>query len=110
MAARIYITYSELTGEPPAENELTEIISSLRQRPTFLMLGLLNLVLSLFDHGTNREVAQSHDDIKDYLLDDHLLNLLKLKFSQASAVSRPIFHRQQLLVMMKRVLLESPVE
>lgn len=110
MAARIYITYSELTGEQPTESELTEIISSLRQRPTFLMLCLLNLVLSLFDHGTDREVAQSHDDIKDYLLDDYLLNLLKLKFSQGSAVSRPIFHRQQLLVMMKRVLLESPIE
>src|SRR5947209_121902 len=41
------------------------------------------------------------------LVEDELFEKAKRRFGQFTMVERPLFHRQQLLAMMKRVLLES---
>ncbi|MGH9898851.1 MAG: hypothetical protein ACRD4L_08400, partial [Pyrinomonadaceae bacterium] len=101
------ISYSELTGSPPSYDLLREKITALKLEPTFFLLAALNMRLSPF----------KGDSEKDKRLQDFLIrNLIRDDFSKevyrAAALgsdhSRPVFHRWQMLMLMKRVLLEAP--
>jgi hypothetical protein len=109
MPSLIYITHFELTDEPPSEDKLTEILASLERAPAFAMLAMLDLLLSLFYRSLSEpETQRVHDDVTSYLLDDRLFELLRQRFPRESPLTRPLFHRQQLLALARRVLLESP--
>jgi len=73
------------------------------------MLVMVNLLLSLFyRYFRARETEQIHGALLDFLLDEHLFELVRQKFPRESAVTRPVFHRQQLLTLARRVLEVSP--
>jgi hypothetical protein len=102
----IYILYSELFGSSPTEDQLSSLVASFQKLPTFAFLTMCNMFLSLFyKRDENLEVQRR---LFQNLVDDEIERLAKLKLSRESIVKRPMFHRQQLLTLMKRVLLESP--
>src|SRR6185503_6493119 len=111
MPALIYVQYSELTGETPTESRLNEILCSLDKGPAFFMLVMVNLLLSIFyKYSRAQETQQVHSALVDFFLDERLFGLLRQKLSGESAVTRPVFHRQQLLALARRVLEASSDE
>lgn len=108
MAAQVYLTYSELPVDPPTERELDEIVSSFKRKPTFFMIAMLNMFLALFDANTDEQQAiKVQRFLMANLLDDELYRLVDQKLEEESLIERPVFHRQQLLALMKKVLLEA---
>jgi len=93
----------------PTEAELDELISTFARTPTFLMLGMLNSFLSFYQ--------QHHDDRDSFtyvqgllfqsLTDDETFDRAKRRFPREQMGARPIFHRQQMLVLLKKILLSS---
>ena len=72
------------------------------------MLAMLNMFLALFDAKTNEQHAvKVQRFFMANLLDDELYSLINQKLEGVSIIERPIFHRQQLLALMKKVLLDS---
>jgi hypothetical protein len=103
--ALIYILYSELTDETATESQLDDLLCSLNKAPAFFMLVMVNLLLSIFyQYSKARETEQIHSALLDFLLDDRLFELLRQKLPRESSVTRPVFHRQQLLALARRVL------
>ncbi len=100
-----YITYSEIFGVLPSEYELSKEICILKKVTNFALVASFNTLLSLFpgDHNSQELAIQN-------LIDQDTLDLIKQKFKNEDTTKRPIFHRQQLLTLMKRILLESPYD
>lgn len=108
MASRVYITHAELKGRRATDEELSRLLQGITLRSCFLELGMINALLSLSDR--EKEYADIHRMIMEYLLPAETLELVETKFPNESADTRPVFFRHQLLTLMKRVLAESPDE
>lgn len=108
MSNHTYITYSEIIGHKPNENELANLIASLNKEAAFRFLAMINNFLALFP--INFDEAK-YVDIQSFLafnlLDTELFEKVNTFVKDISLVERPIFHRQQILILMKRILLES---
>lgn len=106
MPIRMPICFSDVYDRTPDEAELDQLLQPLCRIPTFRMIAMLNTLLSFYDD--NEEQAKR---IQGFLLqnltDEELFERLRQKFPNESVTRRPVFHRQQLLVLMKRLLLKS---
>jgi hypothetical protein len=103
------VLYSDLADRVPSEDDLNEIVRSFRKRPTFQMLCMLNTFLSFYDHDIpNATKVQSF--LFANFIGDPLFDEAKKRFAHESVVEHPVFHRQQLLNLMKRVLVDAPAD
>jgi hypothetical protein len=99
------IYYSDLTDHVPSEAEIDELVSSFVRRPTFFMLAMLNTFLSFYQHDSRKDFTEVQGFLFTNLTDDELFDRVKQKFPREQMGSRPLFHRQQMLVLIKKVLL-----
>src|SRR5215216_2904136 len=103
------VLYSDVADRIPSQDEVNEIVRTFRKRPTFQMLGMLNAFLSFYEHDIpNATKVQSF--LFANFIGDPLFDEAKKRFADKSLVEHPIFHRQQLLNLMKSVLLNSPTD
>lgn len=103
------ITYSDLTDRRPTQEEIDEIVVRLNRHATLFMLSMINSLLSFREKES--EVA---NDLQGFLfsnlIDDDLFERAKRRFGKDRMEQRPVFHRQQLLTLMRRVLLVASDE
>jgi hypothetical protein len=100
------ILYSDLADHRPAEEELAGIIALFEKRPTFFMLCVLNTFLSFYTHDIPNATQVQKRLVRSFLSHD-FLKRIERKFARDSVILRPVFHRQQLLAVLKKVLVES---
>lgn len=103
MQFRIPIYYSEIFGINLGEEGLGEILAQFEKTSTFQTLAAINSLLSFYDRDKN-----TAGDVQDFLFanftDEGLYEMVKKKFPHEQMANRPIFHRWQLLALMKRIL------
>ena len=110
MSIHTYIPWSELMSVEVSEDELNQIISSLDKISTFKFLTDVNNFLALFPTSYEKE---KFEYIQKFLianfLNEDALDEYNRKFARQniSTLERPIFRRQQILSVMKKVLLYS---
>lgn len=99
----IYITHQQIFDSLPDEEKLKRQIETLNKVNSFAFLGVCNLLLSLFPNNVSvQELLVCN------LISKDVLDLIKQKFGGESSTKRPIFHRQQLLTLIKQILIDSP--
>jgi len=98
------IYYSDLTDHVPSEDEVDAMVSSFAKRPTFFMLAMLNTLLSFYEHD-REEFTYVQGFLFKNLADDELFERAKQRFPHEQMGLRPMFHRQQMLILIKKVLL-----
>jgi hypothetical protein len=101
------IYYSDLTDHVPSEAEIDELVSSFVRRPTFFMLAMLNTFLSFYQHDSRKNFTEVQGFLFKNLTDEELFERVKQRFPHEQMGSRPLFHRQQMLVLIKKVLLQA---
>lgn len=101
---KLPIYYSDLMDRVPAEAEIDELVSSFVKKPTFFMLAMLNTFLSFYEHD-RKNFTEVQGFLFTNLADDELFKRAKQRFPHEQMGARPIFHRQQMLMLMKKVLL-----
>lgn len=105
----IPISYSEIYGDKPSDNQFRELISSFKTEPTFISIVMWNFMISLYEGNIEKYKYLQGFFIKNLIRKD-----LQEQVFQAAALDsespRPLFGRWQLLVLMKRVLLETASE
>ena len=103
------ISYSELYGTRPTEDQFAELISSFKTTPTFISLAMWNVMLSLFEGHPG-----SYRRLQAFFLHNLIRAELQEKVQRLAALSsdslRPVFDRWQLLALMKKLLLASTNE
>jgi hypothetical protein len=82
------------------------MLARFKRRPTFFMLAMLNALLSFHEKDVDQMNYMQGFLLKN-LIDDELFEHTKQKFGAHRMEERPLFHRQQLLVMMRRLLTVS---
>lgn len=98
------ISFSEITDRVPSEDEIDALVSEFEKEPTVLMLAMLNTFLSFYEHEPS-EFSYIQGFLFSNLLDDDLFERVKERFPHEQRDSRPLFHRQQLLTLIKKTLL-----
>jgi len=73
-----YITYSEIFGSSPNEQELSEKLKTLKKLPAFAFLSSINLLLSLFVIGEDSDKVQKL--LINNLISKEVLEVIKNKF------------------------------
>jgi len=100
------ISYSELRGSRPTEDQLVEILSDLKTEPTFMSLAMWNLMMSLYEGN-----LRGYKSLQGFFIHNLVPLDLKTRVEQAAALNsdspRPVFSRWQLLAVMKKLLMES---
>ena len=102
---RLPIYFSDLTDQVPTENQIDELISSFERNPTFLMLAMLNSFLSFYEQDDRQAYTYLQGVLFTNLTDHELFKRAQQKFPNEEMGSRPMFHRQQMLVLLKKILL-----
>lgn len=102
---RLPIYFSDLTDRGPSEDEIDELVSSFERNPTFLMLAMLNTFLSFYEQDDRQAFTYVQGFLFQNLTDDQLFKRAQRKFPNEEMGSRPMFHRQQMLVLLKKILL-----
>src|SRR5207247_11040711 len=74
------------------------------KRPTVYMLAMLNTLLSFYEHDRN-EFTYIQGFLLSNLLNEDLFQRVKEKFPHEQMGTRPLFHRQQMLILIKKPLL-----
>lgn len=113
MLNHTYIPWSEIMLVEADENELNQIISSLDKLSTLKFLTDINNFLALFPPSHDRNKFEYIQKILiANFLSEVALNEYNSKFASKgiSTYERPVFHRQQILCLMKKVLLYSSDE
>lgn len=100
------ITYSDLTDQQPSNEEVNALISQLNRKPTLLMVAMLNSLLS-FVKTPSEHAKKVQGFLFANLCDDELFERAKERFGNEQMDERPLFHRQQLLTMMRNILLTA---
>ncbi len=100
------ISYSDLTNHKPSFQEVDTLISRFDRKATFLMLAMLNTLLSFVEMRSER-AKRVQGFLFSNLCDDELFDLAKQKFGSEQMDERPLFHRQQLLTTMRNVLMKA---
>lgn len=99
------ISYSELHGTVPTEDQVAEILSSLKTEPTFMSLAMWNLMMSLYEGN-----LESYKYLQGFFIHNLIPLNLRGRVQRAAALNsdspRPVFSRWQLLALMKKLLLE----
>jgi hypothetical protein len=105
----IPISYSELYGNRPTDNQFTELISSFKTEPTFLSLAMWDLMLSLSEEDGEKYKYLQYFFIRNLIREDRQEQALRAA-ALGSESPRPVFGRWQLLALMKRILLGTTSE
>src|SRR6266850_634591 len=102
----IPISYSDLHGGRPTEDQLSELISAFKTEPTFISLDMWNLMLSLFEGN-----VEKYKYLQGFFIHNLIRKDLRDRVAAAAALrsesARPVFGRWQLLALMKKVLIET---
>lgn len=105
----IPISYSEIYGNKPTDNQFRELIASFKTEPTFISLSMWNLLLSLYERK-----AKHYKYLQGFFIHNLIRSDRQAQVFQAAALDsdapRPVFGRWQLLALMKKVLLETTDE
>lgn len=101
---RLPIYYSDLMERTPSESEIDELASSFVRAPTFFMLAMLNTFISFYEHD-RKNFTEVQGFLFANLADDELFKRAKQRFPHEQMGARPMFHRQQMLTLMKKMLL-----
>src|SRR5213596_1028829 len=101
--------YSVLKTPVPSETDVNAWISAFRKRSIFVILARFNMLLSMYERTSRGrpEVLDVHEFLFDAMIGEELYNLIRERFAHETPITSPVFHRQQLLTLMKRILLES---
>lgn len=100
------ILYSDLTGKFPEEAELTEIIRGFNKKQMFFMLCALNTLVSFFAHEFEDSIAIERF-LQGNFIEPDLIKVIDQKLEGQPVPQHPLFHRQMLLSLQRRVLLEG---
>jgi hypothetical protein len=103
------ICFSDLMDRVPTEAELDQLVTSFARTPTFLMLAMLNTFLSFYQHSQDDREAFTFVQgfLFQNLTDEDTFERARRRFPHDNMGARPIFHRQQILVLLKKILLSS---
>jgi hypothetical protein len=106
MPVIIPIYYSDFFDTGHDEAEISDLLAPFQKAPTFRLLAMLNTLLSFY--GTDEDNAR---EVQGFLFanltDEELYKRIQQKFPNDKMTRRPIFHRHQLLALMKRMLLKD---
>ncbi|HKP35755.1 MAG TPA: hypothetical protein VJT71_02765 [Pyrinomonadaceae bacterium] len=106
---RMPICFSDLMDRVPTEAELDQLVTTFARAPTFLMLAMLNTFLSFYQHA--QDDRETFTFVQGFLFqnltDEDTFERARQRFPHDNMGARPIFHRQQMLVMLKKILLRS---
>lgn len=98
------ILYSDLTGNRPTVKEADAILTIFKRKPTFRMLAMINALISFRQREADK-ANYVQGFLFSNLIDDELFERAKQRFGRYRMEERPLFHRQQVLTMMRRILL-----
>lgn len=106
---RMPICFSDLMDRDPPEAEIDQLVASFARTSTFLMLAMLNTFLSFYQHAQDDREAFTFVQgfLFQNLTDEDTFERARQRFPHENMGARPIFHRQQMLVMLKKILLRS---
>lgn len=106
------ISYQWLYGQKATVSELNEIISSFARRPTFFLLANINSLISFYVDSPDPGALTKADYVQRFLIhnlmDDKARALILREMdNQPPLKEGPVFHRQQLLMLMKMLLVKA---
>lgn len=106
---RMPICFSDLMDRDPTEAEMDQLVTTFARTPTFLMLAMLNTFLSFYQHAQDdREAFRFVQGfLFQNLTDEDTFERARQRFPHENMGARPIFHRQQMLVLLKKILVSS---
>lgn len=107
MPSRLPINYSDVYETRPGESDLNELLAQFDSLSTFRLLAMINTLLSFYEK-TEERARYVQGFLFQNLTTEDLFERVKKKFPNSAMTQRPIFHRQQLLALMKRILLKEP--
>jgi hypothetical protein len=106
---RMPICFSDLMDRDPTEAEMDQLVTTFARTPTFLMLAMLNAFLSFYQHASDDR--QAFTAVQEFLFqnltDEDTFERARRRFPHENMGARPIFHRQQMLVLLKKILVSS---
>lgn len=106
--ARTYVTWEELYGQSPSEQEIVQGLRALDRLHTVLLLARISIHLALDRfHNDPRDTAALQGFLIRNFVDDGLLQKLKERYGQERLDFRYAFHRQQVLTLAKWAVLEG---
>jgi len=106
---RMPICFSDLMDRDPTEAEMDQLVTTFARSPTFLMLAMLNTFLSFYQHTQDDREAFTFVQgfLFQNLTDEDTFERARRRFPHENMGAHPIFHRQQMLVLLKKILLSS---
>jgi hypothetical protein len=102
---RLPVYFSDLMDRVPSEDEINALVSSFVRTPSFLMLAMLNTFLSFYEQDDRKAFTDVQRFLFKNLTDEELFERVRRRFPHEEMGSRPMFHRQQMLVLLKKILL-----
>jgi hypothetical protein len=101
--------YSDLTERVPSEPEVEALVQTLAKKPTFFLLAMLNTLLSFYEKD-RQKFTSVQEFLFTHLIEDELSRKARGKYTRERLSIPPVFHRQQMLLLMKKVLLTAGEE
>jgi hypothetical protein len=103
------ILYSDLTGIFPSDADVTAIVRAFNRTNTFFMLAMVNSLVSFFAHEPKDAIEIQKFLVSNFVEPD-LLKVIEQTLKGESILQHPLFHRQVLLALQRRVLLEAALD
>lgn len=105
----IPVTYSQLHGSQPSEEQLSQLVACFKPEPTFFSLAMWNLMFSMSEGN-----IEQFKYLQGFFIHNLIRDEWKRKVQELAALDsespHPAFGRWQLLALMKRVLLEGAAD
>ncbi len=101
------LTYAEIEDIHPNEGDLLNKLALLNRKETVLFLAMVNLLLSLYQKDW-RAFVKVQGRLYQSLITPEMKETIRKKFPNEQMGSRPLFHRNQVLSLLKRSLLHCP--
>ena len=101
------VYFKDAYGRRPTESEVRESICRFARKPTFLLLARNNALLSFYQRGRDDRFLLVQQFLFDGLLDEQTRIAVAKTLPRGGSPERLVFHRKQMLLLMKFVLLYS---
>jgi hypothetical protein len=101
------VYYSEAYGRSPTNFEVEELVGRFAKTATFLLVARNNALVSFYQSGPRDKRLFVQQFLINGFLDEQTRRALGKAFPQGPPQDRVVFHRKQLLFLMKLVLLYS---
>jgi hypothetical protein len=103
-----YPTWEEIYGSRPTEDQLLSEVRSLDRLHTFWLLARINILLALDRYQRDPQLTiKLQTQLVNQFIGDDLFEDLRRRFGPERLVDRSPFHSLQILLLMKRVVLEG---